>query len=292
MPLEEATDEEVDTLNTTDPVSPDAQSEPDGPVVYPPMTLHETEHPNARPKLPRFSRPLQYACFVAVILGAIAYLFVSLLINHLQIKDDSALAPTRRAQDLVNLLKQAEDKKKQLEVEAGKLRQTLLTLQKNPARAGEDLPAPDNPEYQKMLKMSGLTPLKGEGIIITLQEPSDTLQKGPGKKVPDSKSNIQSDDLLKLVNDLKAAGAHAVSINGQRLVTSSEIVNSGSSIVVNQTRISSPIEIKAIGKPAILHASLKLRGGILEYLEFFGITSHIREEKELSLPAYTGSISQ
>jgi uncharacterized protein YlxW (UPF0749 family) len=101
---------------------------------------------------------------------------------------------------------------------------------------------------------------------------------------------VQSDDILKLVNDLKAAGATAISINGQRIVTTSEIVNAGPTITVNQTRISPPIEIRAIGTPKLLRASLEIRGGILEYLEFFGIKGQIKESANIKVPPYTGSI--
>lgn len=82
--------------------------------------------------------------------------------------------------------------------------------------------------------------------------------RGPGVKfiIEDSGENVlfplTTDDLRRIINTLKFAGAEAISINGQRIVSSSAIVMSGSStILVNQVPISriggSSYEILAIG---------------------------------------------
>jgi len=228
--------------------------------------------------------PMAFSVFVAGIFMAISFLVYSLLINHIQIRDEVNQAPTRRVQDLVTLLSQAESRQRQLEKESEKLRERLTILQDHPEYPSLD---PASLEYQQLLSLSGLAPLHGPGIIVTLTEGTNSVQGNPSKRLSDSKSNIQSDDLLKLVNDLRAAGAKGIAINDQRLVTSSEVVNAGPSIVVNQSRLSGPIVIRALGDPALLRSSLSIRGGILEYLEFFGIKANIKDVKDVELPAYT-----
>ncbi len=71
---------------------------------------------------------------------------------------------------------------------------------------------------------------------------------------------IHDEDLLKLVNELKAAGAEAITVNEQRVVASTEIRCAGPTISVNNNRISPPYVIQAIGDPAGLESALKMRG--------------------------------
>jgi uncharacterized protein YlxW (UPF0749 family) len=264
------------------------------------------------------SKPLNLGFFIftALILSVLVFFLVSLFSHHMQIKEDATQAPTRRVQDLVSLLSQAEEKQKKLSTEVAKLRQLVgqdpatipVSLPKASAPGGEP-PASSSetsppltasepqiestgtpPNYNKLLALGGLTVVKGPGIILTLNESANPVQGNTGKRSAEVQNSLQSEDLLKLFNDLKAAGASSISINNQRIVTHTEIVNAGPSIVVNQTRIAPPFEIKALGNPPVLDAALTLRGGILEYLQFFGIQSHIRQKKEVILPAYSGTL--
>jgi len=74
-------------------------------------------------------------------------------------------------------------------------------------------------------------------------------------------------------------------------VNTSEITCAGATILINQSRISPPFHVRAIGNPELMSGALKLRGGILEYLEFYGIQVAITPKKDLSLPAYAGRTS-
>ncbi|MBY0402925.1 MAG: DUF881 domain-containing protein, partial [Cyanobacteria bacterium] len=253
------------------------------------------------------SKPLNLGFFIftALILSVLVFFLVSLFSHHMQIKEDATQAPTRRVQDLVSLLSQAEEKQKKLSTEVAKLRQLVgqdpTTIPAPLPKASENLTnlsAPETqiessgppPNYNKLLELGGLTVVKGPGIILTLNESANPVQGNTGKRSAEVQNSLPSEDLLKLFNDLKAAGASSISINNQRIVTHTEIVNAGPSIVVNQTRIAPPFEIKALGNPPVLDAALTLRGGILEYLQFFGIQSHIRQKKEVILPAYSGTL--
>lgn len=89
----------------------------------------------------------------------------------------------------------------------------------------------------------GLTDVEGPGIEVTLSNNSNV--------------NIDSYDLLELVNELRLAGAEAISINGERIVSMTEIVDINYSfIVVNGNRISSPYTVKAIGDQTYLESGL------------------------------------
>ena len=99
---------------------------------------------------------------------------------------------------------------------------------------------------------------------------------------------VHNDDLLRLVNELKAGGAEVVAVNDQRLVDTSEITCAGTTILVNKTRIAPPFVVKAIGEPQTMEAALNMRGGILEYLQFYGIQVSISRKSEVLIPMYSG----
>lgn len=143
-----------------------------------------------------------------------------------------------------------------------------------------------NEELVKASMAAGLVAVKGKGIIVTLNDSPRGLQPGEDPNL----YLIHDEDLLKVVNELWAAGAEAISINGHRLVTNSEIRCAGTTILVNVNKIAPPFVINAIGDPEILETSLRIKGGWLSYLENFGIQSQIQPSDSIEVPAYKGSM--
>lgn len=95
-----------------------------------------------------------------------------------------------------------------------------------------------------------LTPVTGPGIDIGLddaQKKSDTL---PTFIVHDIYIN-------ELLNVLRAAGAEAISVNGERIVPMSESLCLGPSIRINNTRLFPPYHIYAVGDPDMLLAAVR-----------------------------------
>lgn len=142
-----------------------------------------------------------------------------------------------------------------------------------------------NEELVKANMAAGLVPVKGPGVVVVLNDSQRTLQPGDDPNL----YLIHDDDLLKVVNELRAAGAEAISINGQRLVASSEIRCAGTTILVNSTKIAPPFEIRAIGDPEVLESSLRIRGGWLETMELWGIKAQVQKTKMVEVPAFKGS---
>ncbi len=94
--------------------------------------------------------------------------------------------------------------------------------------------------------------------------------------------------MLKVINELWAAGAEAISINEQRLVVGTEIRCAGPTISVNNAKYTPPYEIRAIGDPKTLEASLKMRGGVIETLQFWGIQATVKTQNTVKIPAFKG----
>ena len=140
-------------------------------------------------------------------------------------------------------------------------------------------------DYQKeLLKFkakAGETALVGKGIQVTIDDSKMAPKAGENKNL----YIIHDEDLLRVVNELRAAGAEAIALNGQRLTSGSEIRCVGPTVLVNETRLAAPFVITAIGNPQTMESSLKLRGGVLENFKFWGIKAEVKKSDNLEIPA-------
>ena len=131
---------------------------------------------------------------------------------------------------------------------------------------------------------AGTIAMHGPGVIITVDDSVKASKQGENPNL----YLIHDDDLLRIINELKAAGAEAISINKERMIASSEIRCAGPTVVVNGHRFTPPYYIRAIGNPEVLRTALVMRGGVLDTLKFWGIQVDIVEEKNVNVTAYKG----
>ncbi len=144
-----------------------------------------------------------------------------------------------------------------------------------------------NENLQQSKLFAGLTEVEGPGITITLRD-SEKASRGD---VPEGDLTIHDTDVLRVVNELWNAGAEAVAINNIRVVARSSIRCVGSVILVNNTQVSSPIKVRAIGDPETLLGAMNLRLGVLDEIRTTGGDSMVQIEsvEKHRLPPYTGS---
>lgn len=140
-------------------------------------------------------------------------------------------------------------------------------------------------EFENIKMGAGIVDLKGPGVMVTIDDSQKIAKPGENPNL----YVIHDDDLLKIINELRAAGAEAISVNGQRLIATSEIRCAGPTLSVNNTRYTPPYEILAIGDPKTLDNALKMRGGIVETLRFWGIQVAISKMEKVVVPAYKSS---
>ncbi len=135
-------------------------------------------------------------------------------------------------------------------------------------------------------KLLGLTELTGSGVIVTLAD-NDTIDVSIVGNANDYV--VHDGDLMEIVNELKNAGAEAISINGQRITSITAISCQGTVITVNGEKINSPFVIKAIGNSESLSA-ISRPGGYLELLKNYVITN-IEKSSNVTVEKYNGVIS-
>lgn len=136
--------------------------------------------------------------------------------------------------------------------------------------------------------LAGLTKVTGPGIEILLD---DSSWEGIRDKDPNLLL-VHDEDILAIVSELKAAGAEAIAINGQRIMFNTEIRCGGPTININSVRYAPPYIITAIGEPNNLYAYMGgHESGYLDLLEYYGLQVNVEQKEELVVPEYKGNIS-
>lgn len=140
-----------------------------------------------------------------------------------------------------------------------------------------------NDNLQDAKIFAGLTELEGPGVIVTLRDSAKPMNALP------TDSTIHDTDVLKVVNELWASGAEAVSVNNHRVVGSTSFRCVGPVIHVDGVPIATPVTIRAIGDTDTLSGGLNLPGGVLsEIRQTDPSMVQLEAAKLMRLPAYNG----
>ena len=86
-----------------------------------------------------------------------------------------------------------------------------------------------------------------------------------------------------IINELKIAGAEAISINGKRIVNSTSINCAGNVIQINGEKVGSPFVINAIGDKDLLYGELTKNGGTLYKLKKYGVLTSIKKADSIEI---------
>lgn len=124
----------------------------------------------------------------------------------------------------------------------------------------------------------GKTDVTGNGIQVTLTDNSD--------------KEYTALDLLNLVNDLRSAGAEAISINGERIINLTDIVDiSNKYVLVNSNKVSSPYIILAIGDENYLKSALNIKNGYVDMKQKEGYTITVDSKNNIKINKYSKNIN-
>jgi len=136
---------------------------------------------------------------------------------------------------------------------------------------------------------AGLTKVTGPGAIIEI---ADSKRPVPPGENP-ANYIVLVDDLHDIVTALWAAGAEAIAINGERLVSTSSIYGVGSSILVNTAFLSPTFRVEAIGPDDLLSRFLVspayLSSRVAHRIDAFGLEFATQQNGSLTLPAFVGN---
>lgn len=137
---------------------------------------------------------------------------------------------------------------------------------------------------------AGLIQLTGTGIVIKLEDSSQPVPPGGNE----ADYLVGASDLRTVVALLWQSGAEAIAINGERITSSTAIIDIGGSVLVNAAYIAGPYQIAAIG-PKDLFARLSAAPGWEELVRArrgsFGIGISWAEPDAVDVPAFAGSVT-
>jgi len=125
-------------------------------------------------------------------------------------------------------------------------------------------------ELNQLRTIAGLTQVTGPGVQFSISAP------------------LKAEDVVDLVNELRNAGAEAITVNGQRVIVSSSFTNSADGVILNGVTMKPPYVFAAIGHPDTLQKALERKGGLLTIVESSYPDSIVTLEKreKIDMPPY------
>lgn len=204
--------------------------------------------------------------------GRIAVGFAALLLGLMvavQFRLQRVVPPPLATNQLLSLLQKSDQKRQQLEQQVSHLN-LLLDQKLSEAAAAKRLAG----QLTEAQILAGTIPVKGPGITV----------KWSNGTAPAS-FQITDINLLLLVNELRAAGAEAIAINGQRITAQTEIRSASNYILINDSQESAPFTITAIGQPSTLTDALTLPGGLYSQSMQEGLDMRIKSQSSVTIPA-------
>ncbi len=209
-------------------------------------------------------RPSRGQAVVGVLLTVVGFAAVT-QVRANEVDDTYA---SYREQDLIDVLNGLAGTTQRAESEISRLEATRRDLQSS-TDARQAALAQAQERSDTLAIMAGLVPVTGPGIRVTITE-SDTP--------------IDIDDLLDSVQELRAAGAEAMQVNGQvRLVAQSSFEDAVGGIYVDGTLLSAPYVLDVIGEPHTLAGALTFPRGPKSEFEADGATVEVVELKSLDI---------
>lgn len=219
---------------------------------------------------------LRYFIF-ALLLGALSmilYRHVNSGIKYLSIKE--LYSVSIQVDSLRDENIQLEEKKKELQ---RNIALNLLTLEDIQLEYADLIKA----EVQTMKAVAGLTKLHGPGVIVMISD-------GTRELLEDEDPNnvlVHDLDISLVVEDLRNAGAEAISINDERILFGkTDIQCVGPTIRINDRVFSPPYIVRAIGDRKYLESAINSPNNFGERLRSWGVIVEVNTSLMIEVPAY------
>ena len=220
---------------------------------------------------------------ISILLGIMCFLLTIGIFTQVKTVSQSGtkVARTMDEKELRdNVLEMKEKYEKEYKILSGKekeLNSLISSVSVNDSSSSEL-----SEKLDKLNSEIGLTALQGEGIIIRIEDGEEN------SNVSIKETVIHDNDLKAIVNDLCIAGAEAISINGQRIVSTTAITCIGNVIKINDEKIGNPFEIHAIGSKQMLDGGVSMNGRTLGEMKKAGIKVKIEKSDSVVVPRFDG----
>ncbi|HET7397038.1 MAG TPA: DUF881 domain-containing protein [Intrasporangium sp.] len=136
------------------------------------------------------------------------------------------------------------------------------------------------------------TPVRGPALAVTLDDAHRSVDSLPEGFSGDD-IVVHQQDVQAVVNALWAAGAEAMMIQDQRVISTSAVRCVGNTLILQGRVYSPPYVIKAMGDLARMQASLDGDPSVAiyrQYVDAVGLGYQVTTEAQAQFPAYSGSV--
>ncbi len=174
----------------------------------------------------------------------------------------------------------------QLTEQARRMADQISEYESSKAESG-DIEGAIRGQIETIRTYSGLQDVRGQGVIVIINDGERELNdfEDPNNVL------VHNMDVQSIIDDLRYAGAEAISVNGQRYVFGkTKIQCTGPTIRINSEVFAQPFIIKAIGDKHHLEAAINAPGSFGHVLRQYGVFLEVYTSVNLEIPAYTGSI--
>lgn len=197
-----------------------------------------------------------------------------------------------RLSQLTDLIDASQRQVAGLERTAAGLRHDIAARQAELA-VGSSSVAAETVRGDALLSPAGLQAVTGPGLVVTLDDaPRPAEGEEPASDNPDDLV-VHQQDVQSVLNALWAGGAEAVSVMGDRVISTSAVRCVGNTLLVNGRLVGPPFVMRAIGDVSGMRGALAVEPGVAlfkRYVDAYGLTYAVATERDLHLPAYDGAL--
>ncbi|UPK73063.1 DUF881 domain-containing protein [Nocardioidaceae bacterium SCSIO 66511] len=228
----------------------------------------EPDRPTGRTRLLNAMkrRPGRAQTVVAVLLGILGFAAV---MQVQTVREDDDFAGYRRG-DLVQLLDSLDAAHERVSADLEDLNDTRADLQSSTKRTKAAREAAAK-EAERLSILAGTVPVTGPGIRIT---------------ITDEENSVGASTLLNAIEELRDAGAEAISINGVvRIIAQSYFVDSDRGIRVDGRELTRPLVLDVIGDADTLRDAVGFRGGLIDEVQLVGGEAKVEQLDSIEITA-------
>ena len=220
---------------------------------------------------------------VAITIGIMSFMMIYVMLIQISIAsdDDREEIEFLRETELKDLLASYKERYEETNEKIVEAKNKIDEYEKD-EKSEEDTVALLEVKQAKMLL--GYTDVVGEGVIVTME---NNVIYGE-----EESAIVRASDLIELINELKLAGAEAISINDERIISRTDIFDVVPPLIhINGQRKASPFVIKAIGDINYLESALKIKGGFIDSYTLNNYKISIESKQEITINKYEGELT-
>lgn len=218
---------------------------------------------------------------LAAVFAVVGFLFVVASTGV----DEARREGEPRRSGLVTLIRDRQGEVDRLALELAGVRSRLLSARGRVSRRS----AGDARRARGIEMQAGTLAVEGPGVEVVLSD-SERRTGNPRPAGEAAALAVHDVDVQLVVNELWAAGAEAVAVNGHRLVATSPIRGAGETVTVNFRPLVPPFRVLAIGADAERFRRSALARQFRRFASEFGFGFDVSERNHLEIAGYRGTL--